>query len=88
MTLANLGYYELIATSGVKTTSPADAKRCMDFSYWTHLVASYDHEPINGGCNSDASTLKGTPKSQGNNIYNNYKGKISKYEYEYIYWNS
>jgi hypothetical protein len=41
-----------------KTTSLAEVRALI---IRTHLVASYDHAELNGGCNSDASTSKGNP---------------------------
>jgi hypothetical protein len=35
----------------------------------THLVASYNHPGINGGCNSDASTLRGNPSATKGGFY-------------------
>jgi hypothetical protein len=43
MILADLWYYKLKASPGVKITSPASAKRCLDSSNSTHLVASYNY---------------------------------------------
>jgi hypothetical protein len=43
------------ATPGFKIISTAGAKKCIAPVIRTHLVASYDHTGINGGCNYYAS---------------------------------
>jgi hypothetical protein len=63
MILANLGCYKLKATSGIKATSPAGAKRCTDSYNPTHLVTSYCHADINSDCNSEVPTFKGNPSA-------------------------
>ena len=51
------------ATPRVITTSPARAKRYITPINQSNLVASYDHEGINDGCNSNAITFKGNPSA-------------------------
>jgi hypothetical protein len=49
------------AAPGVKTKLPTGAKRCKDSSKSNLFSCLNDHADINGGCNSDASTLYGNP---------------------------
>jgi hypothetical protein len=49
----------------VNTTSPAGAKTCIA----TRLGKSYGHKWVNGGINSDASTLKGNPLAKRDENY-------------------
>jgi hypothetical protein len=45
------GVTNLKPTNGMKTTSPVGSEEM-------HKCASYNHEGLNGGCNSEASTRK------------------------------
>ena len=73
MILAYPGVKNFKATPRVTTTSPAGAKRYIETPIaQSHLVASYDHAGINGGCNSYAVTLKGKPLSHKGKVHVRY----------------
>jgi hypothetical protein len=61
MTLADLRSHILKATPGVKTTSPARSKRCIDSSCLNPFNQCYDHAGIKGDCISYVSISEGNP---------------------------